>query len=440
MTMIRAGAESRISESGLTPAPRCYPPGVALVRRSARGAAAAPGVSDVPAIEQWLLRDAAGEKQLLELVESFAQRVVIAGIPVDRLTLHMGTLHPQLVGFGWVWNSADQLCDEVKVPDAIAATDSFLRNPIPRVRESGEAVRRNPQTPGAAEEFPILAELARDGIADYLVLPLSGEGRRNVVTISTRRASGFSDAELQHLRRLLELFALHVERHAETRISSNALTAYLGAIAAEQVLSGAIKRGTGKAISAVIWVSDLRGFTRLSDQLSPADLIEVLNAYFDVAAGAVLAHGGEVLKFIGDGLLGVFRIAGETPGPDAAARALAAATEADSRMGELNDRPPPHLAAIADWRPLKLGIALHEGEVFFGNIGSPERLDFTVIGPAVNEASRVEALQKVLGRTVLITGSVARHLDCPLDHLGEHTLRGVSAPVSIYSPAKSVSN
>jgi adenylate cyclase len=233
---------------------------------------------------------------------------------------------------------------------------------------------------------------------------------------------------------LLSLFALHVERYSALRISGNALDAYLGASAAAKVLAGSIKRGSGDAVRAVIWVSDLRGFTSLSDRLAPADLIALLNAYFEVMAGAVLAQGGEVLKFIGDGLLAVFPFESSDAAAGAANAALAAARAALRGLDALNAQPPAPLAAVDGWRPLRAGIALNEGEVFFGNIGAPERLDFTVIGAAVNEASRVEALQKTLHRNILITEAVARHLDGGLEHLGAHQVRGVAAPISIYSP------
>ena len=405
-----------------------------LVRRSARGIAAAPAGTTIADIEHWLLHDAVREKDFLLFLESFVWRLVVAGAPIDRMSLHMGTLHPQLVGFAWNWSSIDQLCDEVKVADAATASASFLKNPISRVFESGETVRRNPKDPSAAEEFPLLGELARDGFCEYIALPLSGGVYRNAITLATRQTGGFAAADLDRINPLLSLFALHFERHSALRISGNALDAYLGAGAAAKVLSGSIKRGSGDSVHAVIWVADLRGFTSLSDRLAPADLIALLNAYFEVMAGAVLAHDGEVLKFIGDGLLAVFPFESFGTAARAASAALEAARDALTGLDALNAHAPPPLADITGWQPLRAGIALNEGEVFFGNIGAPERLDFTVIGAAVNEASRVEALQKTLGRNILITEAVARHLDSALDHLGEHLVRGVAAPISIYSP------
>jgi len=420
---------------GLDPAPRQYPPAVTLVRRSAMGAAAAPATTSFAAVEAWLLHEAALQRDMLLFVESFIWRLVAAGAPLERVSLHIGTLHPQLIGFAWNWNSIDGFCDEVKVDEAASQSDSFRRNPMFRVFNFGETIRRDPRRADARAEFPMMAELADLGLTDYLALPLSGGGYRNAITLATRQPEGFSEADIRLLMPVISLFALHVERHSALRISDNALSAYLGLGAAAKVLAGSIKRGAGESIRAVIWVSDLRGFTDLSDRLSGSDMLVLLNAYFEVMAGAVLGHGGEVLKFIGDGLLAVFPLTDGDQVADAARAALAAATAAMAGLDALNRDPPGTLASTDGWQPLRAGIALHEGEVFFGNIGAPERLDFTVIGAAVNEASRVEALQKTLQRDILLTEAVARHLDVPLDYLGAHALRGVATPLSIYTPA-----
>jgi adenylate cyclase len=419
----------------LDPAPRKYPAAVTLVRRSARGPASAPSVTTFAEIEHWLLHEASSEKDMLLFLESFIWRLLAAGSRIDRLSLHVGTLHPQLIGFAWNWNIIDGLCDEVKVAEAATESNAFKLNPLYRVFQFGETIRRKPQTAAARAEFPLIAELAEMGMTDYVAVPLSGPGYRNSLTLATRHPEGFSDTQVERQQHIFRLFALHVERHSVLRISENALNAYLGLSAAAQVINGSIKRGAGEAIHAVIWVSDLRGFTDLSDRLSGSDMLALLNAYFEVMAGAVLAHGGEVLKFIGDGLLAVFPLQNLDEIAAAGKAALSAAQQALAGLDAINTKAPSNLSSTADWRPLRAGIALHEGEVFFGNIGSPGRLDFTVIGPAVNEASRVEALQKTLGRSILVTEAVARHLDCKMDFLGEHTLRGVAAPIAIYSPA-----
>lgn len=416
----------------LDPAPRQYPPFVALLRRAARGPAAAPQRTTANDIEAWLLREAIREDDMLPLYESLVWRLIAAGLPLDRSSVHVGTLHPQLIGFAWNWNRADGLCDEVKVPEAALKSDSYRRNPLYRVNEYGESVRCNLSDPTTIARFPLMEELAAQGITEYMALALGGGTYHNAATVATRQAGGFSDSERASLERIFALFALHIERHIAQRIAGNVLDTYLGTAAGGKVLRGSIHRGAGEPIRAIIWVSDLRGFTDLADRLEGADMIALLNAYFERLAGAVLAHDGEVLKFIGDGLLAVFPFAAFADEAQAAAASLAAAQAAMAAVDRLNAEPPPELARIAGWQPLQSGIALHEGDVFFGNVGAEARLDFTVIGRAVNAASRVEALTKTLGRSILITEPVAHRLDRPLDPLGAHALRGLAAPVPLF--------
>lgn len=422
--------------SKLDPSPRAYSPGVTLVRRAKRGTSAAPKQTSVSEIESWLLGPAADEIDLLFLFEAFAWHLVAACLPLDRLSLHVGTLHPQLFGFSWTWEKDDGYCDEVRVPESALQSDSYLKNPLFRVIEYGETFRGRTADTALAKRYPLLHELAEKGITDYAVLPIGGGTTyHNAATIATKQPGGFTAEEYSSLQRILGLFALHVERHIALRIAGNVLDTYLGRLAGRQVLDGSIKRGSGDAIQAVIWVSDLRGFTDLTDRLSGQEVTQLLNSYFECLAGTVMDHGGEVLKFIGDGLLAVFPLASPyEQDRDAAHAALAAAEQAVERIAAINRQPPESLQAISGWHPLRTGIALHEGDVFFGNVGAPERLDFTVIGRAVNEASRVETLCKSLERSILVTEPVARRLDRKLENLGEHPLRGVAKPVSIFSP------
>lgn len=421
--------------SSIDPAPRKYAAAVTLVRRSSAGPAGAPASTSIAAIEAWLLDNAGVERDLLALFESLVWRLVGAGLPLDRASLHVGTLHPQLYGFAWNWNSQDRLCDEVKVAEAALRSDSYRRNPLFQVIEHGQEIDLDLRDAAAAARYPLMADLAAEGITAYLALPLGGGADyHNAATLATRRPEGFDAAEIAALKHLMKIFALHVERYIAWRIAGNVLEAYLGAEAGRQVLQGAIKRGSGRPIRAVIWMSDLRGFTDLSDRLGGADMITLLNSYFERMAGAVLQHGGEVLKFIGDGLLAAFPVTATRSERMAANAALAAAGDAMAAIERLNAEPIETLLGIAGWRPLQSGIALHLGEVFFGNIGAPERLDFTVIGPAVNVASRVEALSKSLGRSILITEQAAACIDRPLDRLGRHALRGVSGEIELFSP------
>lgn len=414
------------------PSPRSYPSSVSFVRRAGPIAVAAGSMDTFAEIEIWLLEEASAVRHMINLLVKLIRRMKAAGSSVDRLTLHIGTLHPQLVGFAWVWNVDDGFCDEVRVADAAIDSDAYRLNPLQRIVETGETIRRAPNESSAQAEFPIMIELASAGMTDYVAIPLSGLDTRNVITIATKAAGGFAEAEIDSLTRLFKLFALHVQRHSELKISENALGAYLGYGAAAKVLEGAIKRGAGDSIRAVIWVSDLRNFTRMSDVLAPADMLVLLNAYFEAMASAVAAHGGETLKFIGDGMLAVFPV---TVGVAEASRAAVSAAKEAIASLEASNRTI-RVVSDAGGRPaLRAGIVLHEGEVFFGNVGAPDRLDFTVIGAAVNEACRVEALTKTIGRDLLMTEAVARHVPHDVEHLGEHQLRGVSARMSVYGLA-----
>ena len=413
------------------PAPRSYVRFVTPVRRSRRGPACAPAACSGAELEDWLVHEALFIDDFMALTEEFFWRIRATGAPLDRASFHVGTLHPQIAGYAWNWLSSDEIIDEVIVGSEARSQEAFLRNPLHRTFDYGETVRGDPREPETAERFPLLADLARQGVTDYVCRPIGKGGRfHNAATFGTFAPGRFSEAELARVNRVFDLYALHVDRHIATMISRNIADAYLGGIAGAEVLEGAIRRGAGRAIEAVIWVSDLRGFSERADRLRPDETTAMLNRYFEAMSGAVLAHGGEVLKFVGDGLLAVFTTAAGGPA-DAARRSLAAARAAEAAEARLNDAPPPDLPVGA--LPLKSGIALHLGEVFFGNVGAPDRLDFTVIGRAVNEASRVEALTKDLARPILVTEPVRALLDEPLEDMGARPLRGVARPMRIFA-------
>jgi len=261
----------------------------------------------------------------------------------------------------------------------------------------------------------------------------AGDSYHNAATLATRSERGFIDAEMEAFSGILELFSLHTERHIVWRIAENVVETYLGTIPGQRVLSGAIQRGAGESIRAVIWMSDLRGFTNLVDCLPPEQVLAILNEYFERITEAIIANGGEILKFIGDGVLAMFPIGDNGDEASATAASLAAAKLAMRNVDQLNSHAPDNLDHIDGWQPLRSGIALHLGEIFFGNVGAPERLDFTVIGRAVNEVSRVETLSKELNRSILITEPVAQLLDLELENMGSHQLRGLSGKMTLYS-------
>ena len=245
-------------------------------------------------------------------------------------------------------------------------------------------------------------------------------------TWATDRPDGFSEIEITGIHRLRDVLSLVLEVQESRRITATLLNTFLGRATGERVLAGQIKRGDHENIRAVLLLADLRGFTRLSDTMAREALIGLFDSYFECVVGSVHGQGGEVLKFIGDGLLAIFPIAGDAR--VAARAALTAARDAETAIDGLN-----RSRTAAGEVPLRFGLALHVGDVFYGNIGAPDRLDFTVIGPAVNLVARIEALNKPLDRTMLASAEFAAIAAEPLVPLGSQVLRGVREPQDVYA-------
>lgn len=410
---------------------RKFPPGVTLIRRDFRPSEL-PDTATLGDLKEWLIGDALKETDLLDLWQGFLWRLVATGFPLDRSSLHVGTLHPQLFGYAWNWDRDGEWCEEVKVGTQVTLSQAYLRSPLRGVLDRGYTVDVDPRDQEAVKDLPVVAELAERGFTQYIGLPLTAGGsHHNATTVATKQKGGFTEKNKEVLAQMLALLALHIERHIALRIAANALSTYLGQAAGRQVLEGSINRGDGENIRAIIWMSDLRGFTQLMGSLPGPDMLSLLNAYFEILAGAVMEEGGEVLKFIGDGLLAVFPTDAERSETSAAQAAVTAAEKAVSRLRDFNTNTDS-LPGVEGWRPLKMGLALHYGNIFFGNVGSPARLDFTTIGPAVNVASRVEGLTKTLNRQILLTDAVASLLPRQTEDLGLHDLRGVKAPVRVF--------
>lgn len=421
----------------LDPAPRSYAPHVYLLNRSQRGASCAPEQQTLSDVHDWLLHKATRIDNVMLMFEEFMWRCTAADLGIDRCTLHIGTLHPRMIGFSWFWSRLDEICDEIAADAGAITQTAFTRNPLYKVIIEGQTIKVDLETEEGRTSAPLMQELAEQGFTAYAAMPLSASGETfNAMTFATTRPGGFETKDKDQIKRLIDLLALHVERHIVTRIARNVAETYLGPIAGRRVLDGEIRRGDGEAIEAVVFMSDMRGFTQLADRLSGPEVTAILNAYFDRVSVAILNHGGDILKFMGDGILAVFdqKVLGEGA---AASAAVNAARAALSAIEDLNETAPDDLPPAELWHPLKIGIGLHRGEVFFGNVGGEERLDFTVIGRAVNETSRVESLCKPLGRELLLTepvrAALTGELQTGLNEMGEHALRGVGKPVAIFA-------
>jgi len=384
---------------------------------------------DTRSVADWLMDGArsAGEPQ--QVLAEICERLTRCGIPLWRVAVFVQTLHPDIVGRRLLWRQG--------VPVEIStfsyaglSSEEFLKSPVKQVYDTGTPIRRRLADPGRPDDFPILAELRAEGITDYLASPLIfTDGAVQVVTNTTRQPGGFTEGEIAGLEAILLPLARVTEIRSIRRLTGNLLDTYVGHHAGERILAGRIRRGDTEAIDAAIWLSDMRRFTTLADHLPPATLIGLLNRYFDCQVPAILEAGGEVLKFMGDGLLAIFPIDGVAV-EAVCARALAAALAAREAVSALS---AGHGVAAAG--QLRFGLALHLGEVLYGNIGGGNRLDFTCIGPAVNLAARLEKLAGRLGRTILASGDFAARCGPGLVPVGDFTLAGFAATQTVYGRA-----
>jgi adenylate cyclase len=376
---------------------------------------------EIKEIADWLIDGARSAPQPAQVLAQLSERLVACGIPLWRVAVFVRTLHPQVMGRRFIWRPGTEV-EVSEAPFELLESADFLENPIAQVYATGRALRRKLADPDCAVDFPVLSELRAEAITDYLALPLVfTDGAIHAVTCTTRQPGGFTDAQRAGIEAIITPLARVAEIRALRRMGSMLLDTYVGHDAGERILAGHIRRGDIEEIHAAIWLSDMRGFTALADSLPPPVLIDLLNRYFDCQVPVILEHGAEVLKFMGDGLLAIFTIAGDET--EVCNRALAAARQAQANIAALSDTAMPGL---------RFGLALHIGDVLYGNIGSSNRLDFTCIGPAVNCAARIEKLTGQLGRPILASGEFARHCTGEFTSLGEFRLAGFSAPQLVF--------
>jgi adenylate cyclase len=380
--------------------------------------------TNIRAIVEWLIDGARSAPLPQQVLAQLSERLVACGIPLWRVAVFVRTLHPQVMGRRFIWRPGTEV-EVSEAPFELLESADFLQNPIAQVYATGCSVRRKLADPDCAADFPVLKELRAEGITDYLASPLLfSDGAIHAVTCTTRRPGGFTDAQIAGIEAIITPLARVAEIRALRRMGSTLLDTYVGHDAGERILAGHIRRGDIEEIHAAIWLSDMRGFTALADTVPPRELIGLLNRYFDCQVPVILDHGAEVLKFMGDGLLAIFTIAGDEA--EVCERTLAAARQAQTNVAALGRSAMPGL---------RFGLALHIGDVLYGNIGSGNRLDFTCIGPAVNCAARIEKLTSQLGREILASDEFARHCPEEFTALGEFRLAGFSAPQPVFALA-----
>ena len=374
-------------------------------------------------ITEWLSEEALHDSEPAVLYTALCQRLRGIGMPILRGQVAFRILHPLYDASTITWTAGKGAVVGLFRPDG-EGREQFRRSPLAHaLTQRLPVLRRRLTGETALLDFPDLEEFRAMGGTDYLLFMVGFDRAAQSGVICSwlaDRAAGFTDGEIVQLRRISRELGISMKSRIERSVAHNVAHAYLGKRAGEAVLSGLIRRGDGEKITAALWYSDLRQSTTLADRLSADDFLKLLGRYFEMTAGAVLEGGGEVVSLVGDAVLGLFRV--EEQPEEACRRALAAAQEARRRLSAAD--------AAAD-RPIEFGIALHLGQVIYGNVGVPERLAFTLVGSAVNEVVRVQDLTKQLDCPLLATAPFAAAVAAPWRPVGEHVLRGLETPMPI---------
>jgi adenylate cyclase len=398
-------------------------------------------------LSAWLIKAGLAGKPEPDIVHGFCDRCVAAGLPLARGQVFIDTLHPVHEGRLFRWGvgptesplveygrtSPDALAASGSSPEDVQAAERWRQSPFYTMLQTGDALLRRRLNAATNDEFPVLSDFLASGMTDYVAIinrfaaeHVLGDMDGVYSSWATRAPGGFSDGQIVALQRIAPSLALAIKSVSLARMTGTLMETYLGRDAGQRVLSGRIVRGIAERIDAVVWFSDLRGYTRITDT-APEQVIPLLNDYSDAIVSAIHEHGGDVLKLIGDGTLAIFTADNRA---NACGAALSAAIAARGGIVELNRQ------RVADGKPITdMYLGLHVGEVFYGNVGSRERLDFTVVGPAVNEASRIAAMCRSVDQPVLMSSAFADVDDMRrrLVSVGRYALRGVARPQELFT-------
>jgi adenylate cyclase len=355
------------------------------------------------------------------------EHMVRAGLPLWRVGVFVRTLHPDIFGRSFVWRHGAEVVMTSANFD-VRDSDEFRSSPLSVLYSTEKEVRRRLSDSAAIDNSPFLADMRQEGVTDYIAFPLRfTDGSIHSATWATKRPGGFTEDHIEGLRKVVPPLARVIEIMSWRRTASSLLDTYVGNRAGERILGGQIRRGHTDTMQAAIWLSDLRGFTALSDRLPAETVVDILNHYFDCQVSSIGTHGGEVLKFMGDGLLAVFPIdeyVGDVQ--QVCSSVLEAARESRARVEEMQY---PIGDVIERFR---FGVALHVGRILYGNIGGGNRLDFTCIGPAINLAARLEKIAGRLSRTIVASAGFAGMSAGSWTDLGEFPIAGFSKAERVY--------
>ena len=395
--------------------------------------------ADADRISDWILRRGLKGAEETDLLREFCDKCNAAGLLITRALVIIDTLHPVHEGTVFRWRN-----DDVEEKAAVQygrttegeAAESWKRSPFYHLLQIGEEELRRRIGFEESADFPFVQEMKEAGHTDYVAFvhrfasdATIGEMDSVCSGWSTRGPAGFSDADMAALRRLVPALDLAIKSAALAKVADTLVQVYLGRDAGQRVLKGRIQRGVADRIEAALWFSDLRSFTTITDTAKPTEIIPLLNDYAEAVITAIHEAGGDVLKLIGDGTLALFRA--DDPS-EACRRALQAEEIARNRVRELNEK-----RRAAEQPVTEVYVGLHVGEVFYGNIGSVERLDFTVVGPAVNETSRIASMCRSVDRPILISSTFADALPdnerANLVSVGRFALRGVGHAKELFT-------
>ena len=374
------------------------------------------------AIEGRLIRDP------VTLLNALGTQLDAVGAGIDRIGLTLGTTHPQILAWGIFWTRGRGAAEFARW-HGLEHSDAYIGSPVQFVREQKRSFRRRLEALDPVHDNAVLHELRATGLTDYVALPLVfGSGAINFLTLATAAPHGFSDNDLDRLDALSNLLAPVVEILHARRLTLGLLDTFVGPRIGTRILEGQVKRGDGDRIEAAFWYSDLRGFTALSESLPPAQLLQLLNDYFESCAAATAARGGEILQFIGDAILIVFEIKRPEDEQVVCEAAFDAAIDAFASIAVVN-----HRRRNNGLPEIEFGLGLHIGTVMHANVGSPTRLAFNVVGPAVNKTARLQSMTKETGVPLLLSKEFAALIRRPIRSIGHFDLRGVGGPQEMFT-------
>lgn len=378
-------------------------------------------------ITNWLISEGRRLGDGVAIVEGYASRLVAAGVPLSRANIAQRFANPLLVAWGVIWTP--ESTSQYDVTHAMLDTSAYIGSPFEHLLTSGKPFQKSLVGLDRDSTHSGYLELADAGGKDLFAMALDyGDGSANGCTFVSNDTEGFQTQHVDLIKQTFDGLASAMEPVTMRKSTESLLRTYIGRGPALAVCEGTIQHGEHKAVDAVVMFSDLRGFTSKSETWDETALLTALNGYFGVVVQAVEDHGGDVLKFMGDGILSIFPVDSETSRNAQCRSAINAARDALVGLDALNaDRQKFKQEALA------IGIGINVGPVTYGNIGSPNRLDFSVLGPAVNLASRVENLCKQLGEPILATEAVASIFPDEFIEKGRHGLRGVAMPTTVYT-------